>query len=106
MRQRLILVLLVLAGLVYGITTFVLPSLAGGKAQAATKTAPGNDAGYQVGDRLPAVPPKPGGTSTVPTAFEEVTWFALIPKDWEPMKMFDESMAKLNDADPRAMDAL
>lgn len=107
MRRKPIFLLLVLSGLIYGIYIFALPLLTSNKTQATVKTASGNNGGYRVGDRLqqPALS-KPTTAQTVPTAFEEVSWFALVPKGWDPMKMFNGSMDKFNDADPRAMDAL
>src|SRR5689334_12408892 len=108
MKRKLIGLLLGAAGLVYGLVTFALPLLADNKAQAAAKSPAGNDAGYRVGDRLqPASPKSNASTATqaAPAAYQEVEWFALIPKGWEPEKMF-KNMGALTDADPRAMDAL
>ncbi len=37
------------------------------------------------------------------TAFRTITWEALVPKDWDPMKdLKDLQVATLDDADPRA----
>ena len=37
------------------------------------------------------------------SAFQEVTWDELVPKDWDPLKQFkDMNFGVLNDADPRA----
>ena len=38
--------------------------------------------------------------------FEEIEWFALVPADWEPAKTFNDDIARLQDNDPRAMEAL
>ncbi len=56
---------------------------------------------YQVGERLTKAP-------TIPTAnFREVTWEQLIPPNWNPADAFKSfDLAKMQDADPRAMDAL
>lgn len=106
MKRTLIVASLAVSGLIYGIVTFVLPSVAGDKAPAAAKAASANDAGYRVGDRLPVAVPKQNGTTQSPAPFEEVSWFALVPKGWDPMKKFSDNMAKYSDADPRAMEAL
>lgn len=104
MRRRLIVPLLALSGLMYGMSTLSVASADNGK-RAAVGTASGKNADYRVDDRLQSGSPKPNSTAPS-TAFKEVTWFALAPKGWDPMKMFNDNMAKLDDADPRAMDAL
>jgi hypothetical protein len=38
--------------------------------------------------------------------FEDTEWAALAPRNWAPAKTFDDDVARLSDADPRAMDAL
>jgi len=54
-------------------------------------------------------PPPPGHAIDMKPAtapFEEIEWFALVPNDWEPAKTFNDDIARLQDNDPRAMDAL
>lgn len=70
----------------------------------AERALPGaKDKDYRVGDRLP----QGEKAVTAPTASKEINWDALIPPDWEPMKMFKAlDLSKLNDSDPRAMEAL
>lgn len=59
-------------------------------------------ADYRIGDRLPQNQ-KDGAQS----AFREITWEALIPPDWDPMRFFKGlNLDQLSDADPRAMEAL
>ena len=76
-------------------------SLAG---PAAIAQQPANAASdkYAVGERLPAA-----GTKAGKPAFREVTWETLVPKGWDPGKIFENlDMATLQDGDPRAMEAL
>lgn len=55
----------------------------------------------------PAPPPSHVINMKPATApFEEIEWFALVPADWEPAKTFNEDIARLQDNDPRAMEAL
>ena len=58
-------------------------------------------ADYKVGDRLaPAAADKA-------TAYKEVSWDDLLPKDWDPMKAINElKLDKLKDSDPRAVEAM
>lgn len=57
-------------------------------------------ADYKIGDRLPE-------QATTKSAYKTVTWDDLLPKDWDPMAAFKGiNLAKLDDADPRAADAL
>jgi hypothetical protein len=37
---------------------------------------------------------------------QEAEWFALQPRDWEPARTFNEDVERLNDNDPRAVEAL
>lgn len=61
----------------------------------------GADADYKLGDKLAQ------GKPTVSKAFKEVTWEALVPKHWDPAKLFKGlDLDKLEDSDPRAMEAL
>ena len=83
--------------------------------------------GYKLGDRLPqavqpAAPPampsaKPPAnapskaakapSSATQATYREINWDALMPKDWDPSKAFKGlNLGRLNDADPRAMQAL
>lgn len=105
MKRKPLVLFLALAGLMCGIGGIAFKPFTGDKA-AAAKAAPGKDAGYRVGERLQSASPKADQTPAAPAAFEEISWFALIPEGWEPMKAFNDSMARLNDADPRAMEAL
>jgi len=61
---------------------------------------PALSADYKVGDRLhESAAPK--------SAYKTVSWDDLLPKDWDPMAAFKGiDLAKLDDADPRAGDAL
>ena len=71
--------------------------------RSAVTSAYGN---YQLGDRLQqSKTPKAGQAGA--GEFKEVTWEALVPKDWDPMKAFkDMDFNAMSDADPRAMDML
>lgn len=68
--------------------------------------ATGADGNYQLGERLKqSAAPKAGQAAT--GEFKEVTWEALVPKDWDPMKAFKNmDLNAMSDADPRAMDML
>lgn len=37
---------------------------------------------------------------------QEAEWYALLPKDWEPARTFNEDVESLSDNDPRAVEAL
>lgn len=100
---RWIVLVLVLVGVAFGVGRFLRSSLSNGQAPVAAQ-APASKDGYRVGDRLE--PPAKQEKPTTPASYEEVEWFALVPKGWDPMKMFNENMDKLTDADPRAMEAL
>ena len=52
--------------------------------------------------------PKPAAKATAPNpAYKEITWDALVPKDWDPTKAFkDMNLGMLSDSDPRAVEAL
>lgn len=55
---------------------------------------------FKVGDRLPA-------KSAPNNAYKTLTWDDLLPKGWDPMAGFkDLNLAKMDDADPRATEAL
>lgn len=56
---------------------------------------------YRVGDRL-----KPSA-SPARTAYQEITWDDLIPKDWDAMAALKGiNVARLRDGDPKAQEAL
>lgn len=68
--------------------------------EAAQKGAAKSD--YKVGDRLAQEKNTPASKE-----FKEVSWEALVPKHWDPAKLFKGlDMDKLDDSDPRAMEAL
>lgn len=56
---------------------------------------------YQVGDRLKSANTQPK------TQYKETTWESLVPAEWNPDKIFqDSNMDMLSDSDPRAMELL
>ncbi len=61
-----------------------------------------NQAGYQVGDRLPQQ------SSAAKSSYKVINnWDDLIPKGWDPMKDFKKlDLGKMKDSDPRAQEAL
>lgn len=62
---------------------------------------PAQAADYKVGERLAPV------AEDKATAYREVNWDDLLPKDWDPMKVINElKLDKLKDSDPRAMEAM
>lgn len=74
-----------------------VPTLAQTSAQKGTTSAE-----YKVGDKLAQ-----GKSAPASKAFKEVSWEALVPKHWDPAKIFkDLDLDKLEDSDPRAMEAL
>jgi hypothetical protein len=90
--------LLVTLPLLSGSTT----ALAQKAAPAAAPAASAASGGYQVGDRLPQA-----GAPAAKPGFKETTWEALVPKDWDPAKLFkDIDLSTMQDGDPRAMEAL
>jgi hypothetical protein len=73
------------------------------EARAATTT---NDGNYRLGERLQQSK-APKADPAAAREFKEVTWEALVPKDWDPAKAFKGmDLNAMNDADPRAMDML
>ena len=69
---------------------------------AAGHAADGKGAGYSVGDRLAQSKSAPAADG-----FKEITWDALIPAGWDPVKAFKQiDLSKLKDSDPRAMEAM
>jgi hypothetical protein len=68
-------------------------------------------ADYGVGDRLTSSPSKSVGKVVPPanlaTSYKEVTWDALMPKNWDPMAPLKGlKLDHLKDGDPRAIEAL
>ena len=68
-------------------------------------------ADYGVGDRLISSPSKSVGKVAPPanpaTPYKEVTWDALMPKNWDPMAPLKGlKLDHLKDGDPRAIEAL
>lgn len=56
---------------------------------------------YRVGERLKPV------TKAAPSAYREIQWDNLMPKDWDPMAPFKNlNLGLLRDGDPRAQEAL
>ncbi len=61
---------------------------------------PVSGADYKVGDRLADAP-------AAKSAHKTASWDDLLPKEWDPMAAFKGiDLDKLDDADPRAMEAL
>ncbi len=61
----------------------------------------GKKADYKVGDRLKSHP------VGIKSAYRQITWDDLMPKDWDPMTDFKKlDFSKLKDSDPRAQEAL
>lgn len=59
-------------------------------------------ADYKVGERL-----KQGNAAGAAKTFKEISWEELVPKHWDPERLFkDLDFDKLEDNDPRAMQAL
>ena len=55
---------------------------------------------YQVGDRLKQNSAQP----KVKTPYKDMQWDALVPKGWDPSKLFqNENFDMMSDADPKAM---
>jgi hypothetical protein len=79
-----------------GILMCLLYGLAGSAA-----ALDGKQADYKVGDRLAQHP------AAAKSAYKEITWDDLMPKDWDPMTDFKKlDLSKLKDSDPRAQEAL
>ncbi|GAA4033183.1 DUF3299 domain-containing protein [Actimicrobium antarcticum] len=117
-RLLILLVLLVMSGLVLGMGAGMTPGLVRfvsslatnvtERTRAAVGAFDGSNTNYRIGERLQTAPPKQPVTSVSASQapFKEVSWFALAPKGWDPMKTLNATVGELNDADPRAMDAL
>lgn len=58
--------------------------------------------------RVPSKSPDKGiPTVAIDSAYKEVKWDELVPRDWNPAKKLrDLDLSKLTDADPRAMEIL
>jgi uncharacterized protein len=76
-----------------------------------TTATAGNNVQYQDGQHLQAAPDlskspyQPSGKST--NGYQEIAWESLIPKDWDAMAPFKGlKLNKMEDDDPRAMEAL
>jgi hypothetical protein len=64
--------------------------------------ADGKSDGFSVGDRLAQSKSAPAADG-----YKEITWDALIPADWDPVKAFKKlDLSKLKDSDPQAMEAM
>ncbi len=62
----------------------------------------GGNADYKVGERL-----KQANAAGTAKAFREISWEELVPTHWDPERLFkDLDFDKLEDNDPRAMQAL
>ena len=71
--------------------------------QQGAKGAPASAGAPQVARAsAPSPPAAPMATGPV----QEVEWFALQPRDWEPARTFNEDVERLSDNDPRAVKAL
>lgn len=118
MKKKLIFIGL-LCGLVQGTVALAAPAAqvpatsgtsgmsgSSGKQAEARSAVTSADGNYKLGDRLPQSK-TPKAEQTPAGEFKEVTWEALVPKDWDPMKAFKGiDLNAMDDADPRAMDAL
>jgi len=52
-------------------------------------------------------PAKSASTAAIDDSYKEISWDALVPKNWDPAKRFRKlHLGTLNDADPRAMEVL
>jgi hypothetical protein len=60
---------------------------------------------YKVGDRL--AEPAAAARATVKSPYRDILWDALLPPGWDPMLPFKGlKLDKMQDGDPRAMEAL
>jgi len=92
---------MILAILIAG-CVFIAPLLGSAASAKNERTAAGGKQEYRVGDRLPQPNQKDASQS-----YKDTVWDALVPSDWDPMRIFKGiDLNKLNDADPRAMEAL
>lgn len=101
-RVLTVMILFLLSGLMYFTGAWIRASMR----QPTSPTPASANTDYHLGERLQSVSPKAKLTPGPPAPYEEMNWFALAPKGWEPTKNFNASMDKLSDSDPRAMAAL
>lgn len=87
------------------------PAEAAATSVTATTPVAGNNVQYQDGQHLQAAPDlskspyKPAGKSA--DGYQEIAWESLIPKNWDAMAPFKGlKLDKMQDDDPRAMEAL
>jgi len=67
--------------------------------------APAFSAEYRLGERLSQQ--AAGKANAKSAAIRQINWDDLVPRDWDPRKFLkDIDLGSLNDADPRAMQAL
>ena len=72
---------------------------------AALDPGTGRPAEYRLGERL--LPATGSAPTVAPPGYKVINWEALVPANWDPMKVFKGlDLNKLSDADPRAMAAL
>ena len=72
---------------------------------AVNMSAPVWAADYRLGERLTQPEAKNGAVRAA--AVRQISWDDLVPRDWDPRKFLkDIDLGTLNDADPRAMQAL
>ena len=72
---------------------------------AALDPGTGRPAEYRLGERL--LPATGSAPTVAPSGYKVINWEALVPANWDPMKVFKGlDLNKLSDADPRAMAAL
>jgi hypothetical protein len=70
-------------------------------AGAVSAQTPGRE-GYAVGEKVAPAPRPPA----LPAGVRDLTWDDLVPKDWNPRRLFNElGLGSMRDGDPRA-DAL
>jgi hypothetical protein len=75
--------------------------------QASTLVRAASSNAYKLGDRLPAPDTRTPSRPADSAGFRTVEWKDLLPKDWDPAKLFDTSRFSLfGDGDPRAIAAL
>ncbi len=64
--------------------------------------APGRD-GYAVGEKVAPAPKQP----PLPPGVRDLKWDDLVPKDWNPRRLFNElGLGAMRDGDPRADELL
>jgi hypothetical protein len=70
------------------------------------RDAPGASAPAGAPHVIRAAAPAPPAAPAAAGPVQEAEWFALQPRDWEPARTFNEDVERLNDNDPRAVEAL